>query len=204
MKPRDSGTIVQVGSALAYRSIPLQSAYCAAKHAVKGFTESLRSELMHDQRRVHLTMVHLPAVNTPQFSWSRAKLPNQPQPVPPIFQPEVAADGIVFAAMHRRRTVWVGWPVTKAVVGESLVPWVADRVLADNGYKSQQTDAPTEPYRRDNLFQPVPGDHGAHGEFDDVARTSSKEFFISKHRASLLAATAVLLTGATVARKLLA
>ena len=149
-------------------------------------------------------MVHLPAVNTPQFSWSRAKLPHQPQPVPPIFQPEVAADGIVFAATHRRRAVWVGWPVAKAVIGEDVAPSVADRYLADKGYDAQQTDEPIELHRRDNLFEPVPGDHGAHGEFDDVARTSSTEFFISKHRASLFAAMAVLLTGASVARKLLA
>ncbi|HVW27466.1 MAG TPA: SDR family oxidoreductase [Polyangiaceae bacterium] len=204
MKPRDRGTVVQVGSALAYRSIPLQSAYCAAKHAIKGFTESLRSELRHDGSHVHVTMVHLPAVNTPQFSWSRAKLPRKPQPVPPIFQPEVAADGIVFAATHRRRALWVGWPVAEAVIGEDVAPALVDRYLADNGYDSQQTDERIQPHRKDNLFEPLPGDHGAHGEFDGVARTRSAELFFTKHRNSLIAA-AVLLTGASVAaRKLIA
>lgn len=204
MKPRNSGKILQVGSALAFRSIPLQSAYCAAKHAVKGFTESLRTELLHDKSRVHLTMVHLPAINTPQFSWSRAKLPNQPQPVPPIFQPEVAADAIVFAATRRRRALWVGWPTTQAIVGEDVAPSVADRYLADKGYEAQQTDQPIQLHRKDNLFEPLAGDHGAHGEFDDVARAYSSELFLSKHRVSLLAATVVLLTGAGVARRLMA
>jgi short-subunit dehydrogenase len=199
MKPRNRGTIVQVGSALAYRAIPLQSAYCAAKHAVKGFTESLRTELLHEGSAVHLTMVHLPAVNTPQFAWSRAKLPRDPQPVPPIFQPEVAADGIVFAATHRRRAIWLGWPVTKAIVGEALTPGVADRYLAENGYESQQTDQPIEPHRADNLYEPLPGDHGAHGAFDDVARSFSVQLWLSEHRRELFVAAA-LLAGAGVAR----
>ena len=201
MKGRDRGTIVQVSSALAFRSIPLQSAYCAAKHAVKGFTESLRTELLHDRSGIHVTMVHLPAMNTPQFSWSRAKLPREPQPVPPIFQPEIAADGITFAATHRRRSVWVGWPVTKAIVGEELAPGVADRYLARNGYESQQTDRSISPHRADNLYSPLPGDHGAHGTFDRVARTHSFGLWFSEHRAGMLA-TLVLLAGAVLAKRL--
>jgi NAD(P)-dependent dehydrogenase (short-subunit alcohol dehydrogenase family) len=199
MKPRNRGTIVQVGSALAYRAIPLQSAYCAAKHAVKGFTESLRTELLHDESAVHLTMVHLPAVNTPQFSWSRAKLAREPQPVPPIFQPEVAADGIVFAATHRRRALWLAWPVTKAIVGEELAPGVADRYLARHGYDSQQTDRRIAPHRADNLYEPVAGDHGAHGEFDGVAKSFSVQLWLSKHREKFLVAAA-LLAGAGLAK----
>jgi NAD(P)-dependent dehydrogenase (short-subunit alcohol dehydrogenase family) len=187
MIPRDAGTIVQVGSALAYRSIPLQSAYCAAKHAIHGFTESLRSELLHDGSHVHVTAVQLPAMNTPQFSWSRAKLPRSPQPVPPIYQPEVAAEAIVFAATHRRREVWVAWPVTGAILGEDVAPAVADRYLAEHGYSSQQTDRPLVPTRPDNLFHPVPGDHGAHGAFDAKARTFSAELWTTKHRAALAA-----------------
>jgi NAD(P)-dependent dehydrogenase (short-subunit alcohol dehydrogenase family) len=190
MRPRDRGVIVQVGSALAKRSIPLQAAYCAAKHAVSGFTESLRTELLHDKSNVHVTEVQLPAVNTPQFSWSRAKLPKQPQPVPPIYQPEVPADAIVFAATHRRREIWVAWPVAEAIVGEKLAPGVADLYLAKNGYESQQTDQPIEPHRRDNLYQPLPGDYGAHGSFDDKSRSFSVGLWISKHKGALAAALA--------------
>lgn len=198
MRPRDRGTIVQVGSALAYRSIPLQAAYCAAKHAIKGFTESLRTELLHDRSRVHVTQVHLPAVNTPQFSWSRAKLPHRPQPVPPIFQPEVPADAIVFAATHRRREVWVAWPVAKAILGERLVPGYADHYLARHGYASQQTAQLIQPDRRDNLYQPVPGDHGAHGTFDRRSRSFSVELWVAKHRGAvaLAAGFALALLGA--------
>jgi NAD(P)-dependent dehydrogenase (short-subunit alcohol dehydrogenase family) len=185
MRSRDRGTIVQVGSALARRSIPLQSAYCAAKHAVRGFTESLRSELLHDRSRVHVTAVHLPAINTPQFGWSRAKLPHEPQPVPPIYQPEVAADAIVFAATHRRREIWVAWPVAEAVLAEKIAPAIADRYLAAHGYDSQQTDAPLSPQRRDNLYQPLSGDHGAHGTFDARARRRSVGLWVSKHRAAI-------------------
>lgn len=193
MMARDRGTIVQVGSALAYRAIPLQAAYCAAKHAINGFTESLRSELLHDQSRVHVTEVHLPAVNTPQFDWSRAKLPGKPQPVPPIFQPEVAADAIVFAAEHRRRELWVGWPTMKAIAADKVAPGVVDRYLARYGYDSQQTSEAIEPDRRDNLYQPLPGDHGAHGRFDDQGRPSSAALWFSKNRGLVLG-----LAGATL------
>ncbi len=186
MRPRDRGTIIQIGSALAYRSIPLQSAYCAAKHAIKGFTESLRTELLHDRSNVRVTMVHLPAVNTPQFSWSRVKLPHEPQPVPPIFQPELIADAVLRAARHPRRESWVAWPTVKAIVGERIIPGYIDRYLARHGYADQQTDVPVSPDRRDNLYEPVPGDHGAHGSFDARARPSSVQWSLSKHRALLL------------------
>src|SRR5581483_4544305 len=157
MKARDRGTVVQVGSALAYRSIPLQSPYCGAKHAMVGFTDSLRCELIHDKSHVHLTVVHLPAVNTPQFSWCRTRLPRHPQPVPPIFEPEVPARAIYWAAHHRRREVFVGEPTVKAIYGQDVVPGLADWYLGRNGYDSQQTEEPVSPNRPDNLFESVPG-----------------------------------------------
>jgi NAD(P)-dependent dehydrogenase (short-subunit alcohol dehydrogenase family) len=173
MVPRNRGTIVQVGSALAYRGIPLQSPYCGAKHAIQGFTESVRTELMHDGADVQVTMVQLPAHNTPQFSWGRSRMPRKPQPVPPIFQPEVAADAVYYAAHHRRRQLVVGWPTIKTIVGNKIAPGLADRYLARHGFADQQTDEPEEPRRPDNLFEPVPGDVGAHGRFDDRARDRS-------------------------------
>ncbi|HZU82156.1 MAG TPA: SDR family oxidoreductase [Polyangiaceae bacterium] len=195
MKPRDRGTIVQVGSALAYRSIPLQSAYCAAKHAVHGLTESIRTELLHDKSRVHITAVELPAVNTPQFTWSRVKLPRRPQPVPPIFQPEVVADAIVYAAEHRRREIWLAWPSVKAIISDKLAPRIGDLYLAKTGYKAQQTDEPVRPDRPDDLYDPVPGDAGAHGEFDARAKRFSAAWWLSKHRAAMLAGLAVVAGG---------
>jgi NAD(P)-dependent dehydrogenase (short-subunit alcohol dehydrogenase family) len=192
MRPRDSGVIVQVGSALAYRGIPLQAAYCGSKHALQGFLESLRAELLHDGSHVRLTMVQLPALNTPQFTWSRAKLPRAPQPVPPIFQPEVAADAIVWAASHPRRELMVGWPTVKAIVGNALAPGIADRYLARNGFDAQQTGEPVDPDRPDNLFEPVPGDQGAHGPFDDQSRDRSIQLRLAKHRLPLLAGVAAL------------
>jgi NAD(P)-dependent dehydrogenase (short-subunit alcohol dehydrogenase family) len=172
MLPRDRGTIVQVGSALAYRSIPLQAPYCAAKHAVHGFTQSLRTELLHERSKVRVTEVQLPAHNTPQFEWARAKLPRSPQPVPPIFQPEVAAKAIEQAALHGPREVLVAWPTVKAVLGERIAPGLLDRYLARTGYDSQQTDEPLDE-REGNLSGPVPGDFGAHGRFDDRAKSRS-------------------------------
>ena len=199
MKPRDRGVIVQVGSALAYRGIPLQAAYCGAKHALQGFLESLRTELMHDGSNVHVTMVQLPALNTPQFTWSRAKMPHQPQPVPPIFQPEVAADAIVFAADHPRREVMVGWPTVKAILGNAVAPGIADRYLADTGYQAQQTDEPLEHERLGNLFEPVDGDRGTHGPFDDRAKRFSLQLWATKHRVALgAAAGAAALTTAAI------
>lgn len=170
MAPRNRGTIVQVGSALAYRSIPLQSAYCGAKHAIVGFTDALRSELIHDDIDVALTCVHLPAVNTPQFAWCENLMSREAQPVPPIFQPELIAAAIFRAAHHPRREVYVGWPTVEAVFGQKLVPGIADRVLATRAFSGQQTDRPHDPDRPSNLWQPVPGDHGAHGSFDAQAR----------------------------------
>jgi NAD(P)-dependent dehydrogenase (short-subunit alcohol dehydrogenase family) len=183
MAPRDRGTIIQVGSALAYRAIPLQSAYCGAKHALAGFTESLRTELLHDGSHVHVTMVHLPALNTPQFQWTRTRLARAPQPVPPIFQPEVAARAIVWAAQHPRRELHVGWPTVTAILGDKVAAGPLDRYLARYGYEAQQTDHAVDPARPDNLFAPVPGDHGAHGDFDARARDWSWQWWLSTHRA---------------------
>jgi NAD(P)-dependent dehydrogenase (short-subunit alcohol dehydrogenase family) len=192
MRRRDRGTIVQAGSALAYRGIPLQASYCGAKHALQGFLESLRTELEHEGSNVRLTMVQLPALNTPQFTWSRAKLPRQPQPVPPIFQPEVAAEAIVWAAAHPRREHMVGWPTVKAIIGNAIAPGFADRYLARTGYSSQQTNGTVDPQRPDNLFEPVPGDPGAHGPFDDRSRDRSIQLLLSRHRLPLLAGAGAL------------
>lgn len=185
MKERNHGTIVQVGSALAYRSIPLQSPYCGAKHAIVGFTDSIRSELIHDRSRVHLTVVHLPAMNTPQFGWCRTRLPRHPQPVPPIFQPEVAARAIVWAAEHRRREVYVGWPTVKAIYGQELVPGYVDRYLAENAYEEQETSQPVAADRPDNLFEAAAGDYAAHGIFDKRASTFSLQSWMDMHRGSV-------------------
>jgi short-subunit dehydrogenase len=192
MLPRDHGVIVQVGSALAYRSIPLQSAYCGAKHAIAGFTDSLRSELIHQGSAVHLTMVHLPAMNTPQFSWCRTKLPKHPQPVPPIYQPEVGARAIYWAAHHRRRELYVGLPTVTAIYAEKFIPRLADRYLGETGYKSQQTDEPVPGGRPGNLFEAVPGDWAAHGVFDARAKDSSPETWLQEHRGLLGAGLASL------------
>ncbi|AKF09636.1 SDR family oxidoreductase [Sandaracinus amylolyticus] len=173
MKPRDRGHIIQVGSALAYRAIPLQAAYCGAKHAMRGFTDSLRSELLHDGSRVALTMIHLPAMNTPQFSWCRTRFDKHPQPVPPIYQPEVAARVIADSIGYRRREVFVGKPTVKAILGSKLLPGYADHVLAREGYDGQMADMPLHQPRRDNLFEPLPGDFGAHGVFTDRATNDS-------------------------------
>src|SRR5581483_218325 len=177
MKPRDRGVIVQVGSALAYRGIPLQAAYCGSKHALQGFLESLRAELLHDGSSVRVTMVQLPALNTPQFTWSRSKMPRRAQPVPPIYQPEVAADAIVWAAHNPQRELMVAWPTIKTVYGNAIAPGVVDRYLAKNGYDAQQTDEPDDGDRPDNLFEPVPGNQAAHGPFDDRARSRSVELW---------------------------
>ena len=184
MLPRDHGAIVQVGSALAYRGIPLQAAYCGAKHAIQGFNESLRCELLHDKSNVRVTMVQLPALNTPQFGWVRSRLPRFPQPVPPIYQPEVAAEAIVWAAGSRRREVNVGWPTTLVILGDKIAPGVADRYLARTNYEAQQTDRPVEPDRDDNLDRPLDGerDHGAHGAFDERARGGDGQWWLTTHR----------------------
>jgi NAD(P)-dependent dehydrogenase (short-subunit alcohol dehydrogenase family) len=184
MTRRNRGAIVQVGSALAYRGIPLQSAYCAAKHAIEGFCDSLRSELLHDKRAITVTMVQLPALNTPQFDWVKSRLRGRAQPVPPIFQPEVAADAIVWAAYHPRREYFVGFPTVEAIIGNRIAAAAADRYLARHGYDAQQTSEPEDPNRPNNLWAPVDDthDHGAHGRFDRAARPSSWELVLSKHR----------------------
>jgi short-subunit dehydrogenase len=186
MRQRNAGTIVQVGSALAYRSIPLQSAYCAAKHAMVGFTDSLRCELIHDKSNIHVTAVHMPAVNTPQFEWVKSRLPNQPQPVPPIFQPEIAAEAIYFASQHRRREIWVGGPTILAILANRVAPGLLDRYLAHNGFASQQTEEAVAPHRPNNLWKPVDcngsGDFGAHGLFDRRACTTSGALQLSEAR----------------------
>lgn len=192
MRPRNHGTIVQVGSALSYRAIPLQSAYCGAKFAIRGFTDSLRSELLHDGSAVHLTMVQMPALNTPQFDWGRNKMPCRPQPVPPIFEPEVAADAIVFAAHARRREVFVGGSTWRAILANKLAPGLLDRYLARFGYRGQMSSLPAERGRPDNLFVPVPGDFGAHGRFDDRATSQSPMLWLTEHRGQIATASVAL------------
>jgi NAD(P)-dependent dehydrogenase (short-subunit alcohol dehydrogenase family) len=186
MLPRNHGTVLQVGSALAYRGIPLQSAYCGAKHAIQGFHESLRCELLHMRTKVRTTMVQLPAVNTPQFRWVLSRLPRQAQPVPPIYQPEVAADAIVYAALHpRRREYWVGGSTAATLIANAIVPGLLDRYLARTGYESQQTDQPRDPHQPANLWQPADRrageDRGAHGAFDDRATGHSAQLWASQH-----------------------
>jgi NAD(P)-dependent dehydrogenase (short-subunit alcohol dehydrogenase family) len=182
MRERNRGSIVNVGSALAYRSVPLQSVYCGAKFAIRGFTDSLRSEIIHDKLNVALSMVDLPAVNTPQFNWALNKMGRRAQPVPPIFQPEIPARAIYFAAFHPRRQTWIGFPTVKAILANRLAPGLLDRYLAKSGYSGQLTDEPTAEDAPSNLFQPVPGPYGAHGRFDARARSHSWEAFISRHR----------------------
>ncbi|CAL8480595.1 SDR family oxidoreductase [Caballeronia sp. S22] len=182
MRGRNRGTIVNVGSALGYRSVPLQSAYCGAKFAIRGFTDSLRSEIIHDKLDVHLTMVNLPAVNTPQFDWALNKMGKRARPVAPIFQPEVAARAIYFAATHRRREVWVGFPTVKAILANRVAPALIDHYLARTGYSGQLTDEPLGPDAPSNLFEPVPGEFSAHGRFDDQAKPRSWEMFTDRHR----------------------
>jgi NAD(P)-dependent dehydrogenase (short-subunit alcohol dehydrogenase family) len=198
MVPRDRGMIVQVGSALAYRGIPLQAAYCGAKHALEGFYDSLRTELLHEKSNVRLTVVQLPALNTPQFSWGRTKMPREPQPVPPIFQPEVAADAIVWVSRHPRRELYVGWPTVEAILGNKIAPGFADRYLAVTGYDAQQIDEPVPPDRPDNLFGTVPGDFAAHGRFDSRAKPRSVQLWMTKHRRWLFAGALAAGLGALV------
>ncbi len=191
MLPRDRGTIVQVGSALSYRAIPLQSVYCGAKHGMRGFTDSIRVELKHDNSNVHITMVQLPGLNTPQFDQCRTKMPYHPQPVPPIFQPEVAAEAIYYAAHQKRREVFVGTSAVITILGNKLAPWLGDIYLARTAYDGQQTNQKVNPEERpDNLFEPISGDRGGHGIFDDQAYDNSPQLWATKNR-GLLAAGAV-------------
>src|SRR4051794_10828673 len=197
MRPRDRGTIVIVGSALAYRGIPLQAAYCGAKHGVKGVFESLRTELRHEKSNVHLSMVQLPGLNTPQFLHCRSKMPNVPQPMPPYYEPEVAADAVHWSAHNRRRELYVGGPTVKTIVGNKMAPWLVERLLAKQGFSGQQSDTPADPDRKDNLISPPPGDPGAHGPYDQKARTSSIQTQFSKRRGlvGMVTGLVLILTG---------
>jgi short-subunit dehydrogenase len=186
MLPRDRGTIIQVGSALAYRGIPLQAAYCASKHAIQGFMDSLRSELIHDKSGVQVTMVQMPAMNTPQFDWVKSRLRNKAQPVPPIYQPEVGAKAVVYASRHRRREIFVGIPTVKAIIGNRLFPGLLDRYLANTAFEGQQTEEPEDPNRPFNLYEPVAGDHGAHGRFGEQACNVSPQLWTDLHREALV------------------
>jgi NAD(P)-dependent dehydrogenase (short-subunit alcohol dehydrogenase family) len=197
MVPRDRGWVVQVGSALAYRGIPLQAPYCGAKHALRGFTDSVRTELLHGGSKVWITSVHLPAVNTPQFSWGRTKLPNHPQPVPPIYQPEVPAEAVYYAARHRRREIYVGRPAVQTIIGNKLAPGFADRYLARTGFDAQQIeDVPAEGDRRDNLFEPVEEKAAIHGMFDARSLARSPQLWLTTHRPLVGAGLAALAGGA--------
>ena len=191
MKKRNYGAIVFVGSALAYRGIPLQSAYCGAKHGIQGFYDSLRTELKHDKSPIKTCMVQLPALNTTQFGWVLSKLPNKPMPMGKVYAPEVAARAILFAAKHNRREVLVGFPTYKAIVGNKIAPWYADWVLSRQGYKGQQTDVPADPNRKDNVWKPVGEDRGAYGSFGNVAATTSIMLWISMHRGWVRLAAAI-------------
>jgi NAD(P)-dependent dehydrogenase (short-subunit alcohol dehydrogenase family) len=199
MQSRNTGCIVQVGSALAYRSIPLQSAYCAAKAAIRGFTDALRCELIRERSSVRLTMVQLSAFNTPQFDWARNKLAKRVQPVPPIFQPELAAEAIVWAAAHHRREIWVGWPAVKAILSSRLMPGLGDRIAARSAYDGQQTAEPAALDGPDNLFHPVAGPFGSHGRFDPRARSDSMQWWLARRRLPVAAVFALSLVAVAAA-----
>jgi NAD(P)-dependent dehydrogenase (short-subunit alcohol dehydrogenase family) len=191
MTARDRGKIVQVGSALSYRAIPLQAAYCGAKFAIRGFTDSIRTELLHDNSKVQITMVQLPGVNTPQFNWCRSKLPDHPMPVPPIYQPEIPAEAVYWAAHHERRELWVGYSTLLAILGNKLAPSIADRYLAKTGFAGQQiSDMPVSADRPNNLFDPVQDKAATHGMFDDQAKTRSPQLWAATHRATIAGALA--------------
>jgi short-subunit dehydrogenase len=191
MLPRDRGTIVQVGSALSRRGIPLQATYCGSKHAIKGFLDSLRAELIHHRSNVKVALVQLPGLNTPQFDWVRTRLHKHPQPVPPIYQPEVAARAIAYAAEHPRREMWVGFPTVYTIMGEKLASGLMDIYLGRTNEQAQETDQAIDPdTRTDNLFDPPPGDPGAHGIFDGQAKARSPQTWLTMHKRPLLAATA--------------
>lgn len=195
MRDRNRGAIICVGSALAYRSVPLQSVYCGAKSAIRGFVDSLRSEIIHDKLKITITMVDLPAVNTPQFDWAMNKMGRKAQPVAPIYQPEVPARAIVFAAENPRREIWVGYPTVQAILANRIAPGLIDRYLASAGYKGQLTEKLLPANAPANLFEPVKGDYGAHGRFDDKAKLGSWEMFTDRHRTAFWAAAGI---GATL------
>ena len=188
MRPRNRGTVVQVGSALAYRSIPLQAAYCGAKSAIRGFTDSIRTELIHARSDVHITMVQLAAFNTPQFEWGRTTMDRRPRPMGKIFQPELAARGVYWAATHRRRELVVGWPALQAMLGNKVIPGLLDRKLAADAVEGQQSDEPMPEGRDDNLYTPVRQPHRTHGRFDAQAIANSAQFWLTTHRGAVAAA----------------
>jgi NAD(P)-dependent dehydrogenase (short-subunit alcohol dehydrogenase family) len=199
MVPRNRGSLVQVCSAMSYRGIPLQSPYCGAKHACKGFTESIITELLHHKSKVQVSMIQLPGLNTTQFTWGRTKLPKQTMPVPPIYQPEVAADAIHYAAHHKRRQVYVGMPTVMNIIGERVAPWLLDRYLAKSGYKSQMTSRDLDPRGHDNLFEAVDEDRGSHGPFEDKAHGISPQYELAKRRGAVLASLGAAAVGAGAA-----
>ena len=195
MRVQGFGTILQIGSALVYRSIPLQSAYCASKAAIRGFTDSLRSELVHEKSPVKICLLELPAVNTPQFDVVRSRMPNHPKPVPPIFQPEVIARAVLYAAEHPSRELWIGGSAIKAILGQKFIPGLLDRYLGKMGYEAQQTGEAVAPGRPDNVFAKLPGDRGARGAFDDEAISFSPELWARMHRGAIAAGIAFLALG---------
>jgi NAD(P)-dependent dehydrogenase (short-subunit alcohol dehydrogenase family) len=201
MLPRDAGTIILIGSALAYRGIPLQSAYCGAKHGIHGFFESLRSELLHDKSNIRISMVQLPAMNTTQFGFVKSHLPNKPKPMGRIYEPEVAARAIVEVAKDHRREVYVGYPTVQTIIGNKFFPSFLDSYLANTGYKGQQTNEPASPERKDNLYEPLPGDHGAHGPFDADAWKASPEVWAANHKPLVFIGLALIFTLFAVTRK---
>jgi short-subunit dehydrogenase len=205
MVARDRGTIVQVGSALSYRAIPLQAAYCGSKFAMRGFTDSIRTELRHDKSNVHITMVQLPGANTTQFNWCRSKLPEHPMPVPPIYQPEIPAEAVYWAAHHRRRELWVGYSTVQAILGNKLAPSFADWYLAKTGFSGQQMqDRPVSRDRPDNLYEPVQDKAATHGIFDAQAKTRSPQLWAATHRPIVAGATAAIAAAAVAATARLA
>ncbi|HEY2727959.1 MAG TPA: SDR family oxidoreductase [Parafilimonas sp.] len=195
MKPRNKGTIILIGSALAYRGIPLQSAYCGAKHAIHGFFESLRSELIKEKSKIKLSMVQLPAMNTTQFGFVKSYLPNQPKPMGKIYEPEVAARAIVELAKKYERELYVGYPTVKTILGNKILPGYLDKYLAEAGYDGQQTDEPAPSNKKDNLYAPLPGDHGAHGNFDADATNFSAETSVATHKKTSLGVAAAIVAG---------
>lgn len=202
MLPRDHGVIIQVGSALAHRSIPLQSAYCGAKHAIEGFTESVRTELIHQGSKVRLSIVSLPGVNTTQFTWTKNKMPNKPRPTGPIFQPEVAAEAVAFVADHDRKEIYVGGPTVESVLGEKIAPRLLDRYLAHAAWEGAFLDEPDDPNRPDNFWHSLPGDHGSHGPFDRLAKAHSFQLWATEHRRPLVAAMVGVAIGAACVARL--
>ena len=198
MLPRNKGKIILIGSALAYRGIPLQSAYCGAKHGIHGFFESLRSELYHDKSDVQLCMVQMPAMNTTQFGFVKSYLPNKPKPMGTIYQPEAAAEAVLYASLHNEREVFYGYPTYKTILGNKVLPGYLDKYLGKTGYKGQQTKEPKDPERQNNLWEPIPGDHGAHGPFTKDTMHASPILFTKKHKWTILATVAAVVIGARI------